>query len=551
MKRSSALALLSGASLALLALVVLSVAVLQSQHRARDDAIARFADRGKLAAQLLAGVNERSNTRQSADAQLRLSGRATPATLEAWEGESDPAIPYTALFDDRGRLLTAYPPTADPATSASGHAALRAATRGQPATSGVTSSSKGPVIETFVPFPAAGHGLRVLLVALPAELFAQLAAGALRGAAGTPNGNVYLTDRAGTLVTAIGKTAQRDDAVAMVSEAVRMERRNGRLGDERLVVRRVPNTGLVVALTAPEDELTADLPSVLAPRLALGGFALALLAVLLLSVRAVRDARRLEAARKTAEEATRVAHEANVAKSDFMSRMSHELRTPLNAILGFGQLLKMEQLSEHQQGHVDQIVKGGHWLLELINEILDISRIETGTLRLSLEPIPIGDVVQDALDLIRPLANERGIHLGAELPTETSQAHVVADRQRLGQVLLNLLSNAVKYNVPEGRVSVAVLRPDTARVRIGVTDTGPGIPEDRIPLLFTAFERLGAERTETEGIGLGLTLSKSLIEAMGGSLGVDTERGRGTTFWVELQVADATTQSKTAAGSPR
>jgi len=235
--------------------------------------------------------------------------------------------------------------------------------------------------------------------------------------------------------------------------------------------------------------------------------------------------------------ATGAAEDANRAKSEFLSRMSHELRTPLNAILGFGQILEMDELTPDQRDSLTQMIKGGRRLLQLINEVLDISRIESGTMQLSLEPVPIGNVVADAVALIRPLAEERGIRLRNELQTDMAKRHVIADQQRVGQILLNLLSNAVKYNVRDGSVSVTAAETDDS-LRIGITDTGPGIPDEKIPMLFTPFERLGADASGVEGTGLGLALSKSLVEAMGGRLEVDTMMGQGTTFWVELHQAE-------------
>jgi PAS domain S-box-containing protein len=252
---------------------------------------------------------------------------------------------------------------------------------------------------------------------------------------------------------------------------------------------------------------------------------------MVLIARDVTEQVQLEADLRDARDA---AENANQAKSEFLSRMSHELRTPLNAILGFGQLLEMEDLAPDQVESVQQMVKGGRRLLELINEVLDIARVESGTLRLSLEPVSIGYVVRESVDLIRPLAVERGIELRSELDDEANELHVLADRQRLGQVLLNLLSNAVKYNIERGRVSVRASRDDD-RVWIGVTDTGPGVAPDQVPLLFTPFERLGADQSSVEGTGLGLALSKSLVEAMGGVIEVDTMMRQGTTFWVALK----------------
>lgn len=231
------------------------------------------------------------------------------------------------------------------------------------------------------------------------------------------------------------------------------------------------------------------------------------------------------------------ADRANTFKTDFLSRISHELRTPLNAILGFAQLLEMEDLEADQLDSAKQITKGGRRLLELINDVLDISRIESGSLRLSLESVAVEAVINDSVELIRPLADDRGIRLRTDIATEAGKIHVRADQQRLGQALLNLLSNAVKYNVEGGLVTVTAVSVGDEHARIGVTDTGPGINEDKISLLFTPFERLGAEQTSIEGTGLGLSLSRSLVQAMGGSLQVDTMKGEGTTFWIELQTA--------------
>jgi signal transduction histidine kinase/CheY-like chemotaxis protein len=346
---------------------------------------------------------------------------------------------------------------------------------------------------------------------------------------------------------AVGEFAERGNDVEQVTEIVHAGRTEGPLGDRWLVSRRVPDTGLVVTLTAPQGELTADLPATLPPRLALAAFALTLFAAAWLAARTVRDARRLEAAHRAANEARRLADEANLAKSEFLARMSHELRTPLTAILGFGELLTLDDLTPDQRESTNQILKGGRRLLDLINEVLDISRIETRTQQISLEPVLVGVVVGDAVDLIRPLAAERSIQLRSEVPPEVADRYVLADKQRLGQVVLNLLSNAVKYNVDRGTVSVTAAARDR-RIRFGVTDTGPGIPEEKIPLLFTPFERLGAEQTSVEGTGLGLALSKAIVEAMSGTVAVDTMMGEGTTFWVDLPETDAPSAAEAPSG---
>jgi PAS domain S-box-containing protein len=245
--------------------------------------------------------------------------------------------------------------------------------------------------------------------------------------------------------------------------------------------------------------------------------------------------------RKRAENEIKVARleaeRANRAKSDFLSRMSHDLRTPLNAILGFAQLLGAESLAEGQRECVQQISKGGRHLLELINEVLDIARIETGRLSLSPEPVLVGEIVGHAADLIAPLARERNITLIVEADAKADRA-VMADRQRLNQILLNLLSNAVKYNRIGGRVTLGIADPGPGRTRIVVTDTGAGIPRKKLKLLFQPFERLGAEMTGIEGTGLGLTLARGLAEAMGGSVGVESQIDKGSVFSVELASAE-------------
>jgi CheY-like chemotaxis protein len=238
----------------------------------------------------------------------------------------------------------------------------------------------------------------------------------------------------------------------------------------------------------------------------------------------------------------------NQAKSEFLSRMSHELRTPLNAVLGFGQLLESADLDPRQRRNVSQILKGGRHLLELINEVLDISRIEAGNMSFSLEPVHVGSALGDVVDLVRPIATEREIAIEPPAPGSADR-FVMADNQRLKQVLLNLLSNAIKYNRDAGSVTVSVAEDSPGHLLIRVADSGIGLSEEQLTRLFYPFERLGAEQSAVEGTGLGLALSKLLVEAMGGTLGVESKPSVGTTFEIKLAVAKAPVAPMEASGA--
>jgi PAS domain S-box-containing protein len=244
----------------------------------------------------------------------------------------------------------------------------------------------------------------------------------------------------------------------------------------------------------------------------------------------VTERARIEAALRDAKEE---ADRANYEKSEFLSRMSHELRTPLNAILGFGQLLERQNPTAHQRARVDHIMSAGRHLLNLINEVLDISRIEAGHLQLSVEPVGVRELLKEALDLMRPLAADRAMQLLGDAQLD-EDLFVVADRQRLKQVLLNLLTNAVKYTAVGGRVTVSVQPSGPTTTRIVVTDTGAGIPTEKLTRLFTPFDRLGVEQSGVEGTGLGLALCQRLMHAMAGEIGVTSTVGEGSAFWIEL-----------------
>ncbi|MBV9526362.1 MAG: response regulator, partial [Candidatus Dormibacteraeota bacterium] len=245
-----------------------------------------------------------------------------------------------------------------------------------------------------------------------------------------------------------------------------------------------------------------------------------------------REKQSAEDLRRARDEAER----ASAAKSEYLSRMSHELRTPLTAILGYSDLLELRDPRDDQLEAVTAIQEASSHLLSLVNDVLDIARIEAGRETLAPEPVSLGAVVEECMRLVRPAARDHGISVNRELDG-TSDAVVQADRQRLVQALLNLMSNAVKYAGRGASVTVRAETTPDSRVRLSVVDTGPGLSSELQRRLFQPFERLGAERTGTPGTGLGLALTKKLVEAMGGEIGVTSEEGRGSTFWITLQRA--------------
>ncbi|HEY2711889.1 MAG TPA: ATP-binding protein [Chthoniobacterales bacterium] len=248
----------------------------------------------------------------------------------------------------------------------------------------------------------------------------------------------------------------------------------------------------------------------------------------------------LAAVNKSLVDAKDEADRANRAKSEFLSRMSHELRTPLNAILGYGQLVEADVTQPDDREGVAQILRAGRHLLGLINEVLDIARIEAGRMEVSLEPVVLDEVIHDAIEFVRPQAAQRQIQLVA---VSDEKSYVLADHQRLRQVLLNLLSNAIKYNRDGGRVKVDCVVQSPWEVRVRVTDTGQGLSAEDISKLFTPFERLRAAETRVEGTGLGLSVCQRMVELMGGTIGVESRPGEGSCFWFQLPRANDSTDN--------
>ncbi|MDT8317270.1 MAG: PAS domain-containing protein [bacterium] len=257
------------------------------------------------------------------------------------------------------------------------------------------------------------------------------------------------------------------------------------------------------------------------------------------SIGTVQDVTDIKKTEMELERAKEAAEAASLAKTDFLSRMSHELRTPLNSILGFAQVMQSaeDSISEKQQLCVEEITSAGWHLTDLVNEVLDISRVESGNLSLQVAPVDICLVMEECINLITPLAEERNINIITDLNVCVNQK-ALGDRTRLKEVFLNLLSNAVKYNIESGEVTISCDKRDDKMLLISIGDSGKGISREDQKLLFVPFSRIKGEDPAIQGTGIGLAISKRLVELMDGEIGVETARGKGSTFWVKLQIAE-------------
>ena len=287
---------------------------------------------------------------------------------------------------------------------------------------------------------------------------------------------------------------------------------------------------LVMGLSFGFDQVG---PKNLIPAAVLGGMSIATILYFICRNRMLFEQKtQLEYDRKLSENASR-------AKSQFLSSMSHEFRTPLNAILGFGQLLEnnpKEPLSDIQRKHTLQILESGYHLLELVNQVLDLSKIEQDSFDLRPEHIMPSDVFRECLEMVRPMAEEKNITMSGERGEING---IFVDRSRFKQIVLNLMSNGIKYNKAGGELSFGCKQTDGQKVRIHISDTGSGISIEKQDKLFEPFNRLGKESSDIPGTGIGLTITKRLVEAMDGEIGFESTSGRGTTFWIDFRETEA------------
>jgi signal transduction histidine kinase/ActR/RegA family two-component response regulator len=525
-----------GAIVLVAILAVVAVALLSAQSSARRAVESGFAERAKVSAALTSSIFKSVSTMDTSS-ETRLFGtrRVSDATLSG-AAKGGNLVNLLLLAPD-GSIIAASTNTSAALTrTLKAHPRYIAdALRGQAfaVTDVILPSAQMPLIEIARPL-STPYGRRVLVSGFALTVLSGFIGDYLAGSASAATTHAYVIDDRGRLIaTSATPNAPVHGFVNLALLTAISRAASGSFGHgEYFTVSTVKNTSWRVVVTGSQRVVFAAVNggSRWLPWVLFAAFASVLGLVLVLVARLVHGATK----QRTTDTRLRAqAEEANRAKSEFLSRMSHELRTPLNAVVGFGQLLELDDLEPSQRESVEQILKAGRHLLGLINEVLDISRIESGTMSMSLEPVHLGSVLADVLSLIRPLADKAGVRLTLD-PADLAEVYVHADRHRLTQVLVNVLSNAVKYNHAGGEVSGSYEEPLPGRVALLIADTGEGIAADKLDRLFEPFNRLGAERTDVEGTGLGLALSMHLMQAMGGTIKAESSSGDGTTMRLEL-----------------
>lgn len=512
------------------ALVVLAHSIVQSQNQARDGALDRFGDRSAITAKLLSGTLAQVMDDASRDTALQLRGNVSPRDLQRLEGAGDPLTPYTAVYGPDGELLAVHPHDAKPSTSAASKEAVAAALDGTPSLTDVQSTAAGDILEIVIPFTTPDDERRVWVVAYPPKLVGSSLRGPIEEAAiGDQRGSAVVLDHNGEILLRVDgqRSSGRDGIEHALARALRDGRTSGSIGADRFVISPIEGTSLDIAVVRSTSDILSSLPSTAGPRIALAALGLLLLVTCGLGVRIARSNERLEAARREADLASE-------AKSRFLTHITHELKTPIAVIRGFAQLLMRDIDDEPTREHARHIVESGDHLAALTNELLEVARIEAGKVTLSIERVDVRDVLDEVMVLVSTLAESRRIRLEppavrADLPL------VLADPIRLRQVLLNLLSNAIKYNRDRGTVRCDITRLN-GEIRVDITDSGLGIRRADLDRLFQPFERLNAPTATITGSGLGLVVSKGLIDAMDGTMSVTSIIDEGSTFSFTLPI---------------
>ena len=530
--RTRTLALFVVGALALVGM--LAVALLDSRSQARSELEENFAARAKISAALIDSTLQAAVVTQVQQDQLTIAGpRVTPAQV----ARAAASLPGQTkiVTDSSGKVLAASPPSAAAvgADIRSRGPHVRSALAGSMA---VVASVRGGQARIELAFPLeTPHGRRVSVTVFPRSLVDGFLGSYLRRLLEADTDEAYILDPEGAVIAG----ARRGDAAPR--EPLDLDGARGQVtsrGGERIYSSApVPSTDLRVVLLKSESELYAPIGGIGAWLIwvLFAGFTIMVGVALVLMQRLNRRARELSETNDTLALRNAEVERADRAKTDFLATMSHELRTPLNGIIGFAELMhdgRVGEVSDRHREYLGDILTSAHHLRRLIDDALDLSKVEAGMLDIRPEPVDVGQLVSEVSEALRSLAVSKELELAVDV--DPSLDGVVTDPGHLKQVLYNYLSNALKFTERGGHIVVRACTEGASSFRLSVTDDGPGIAEDNIERLWSAFQQLDGRSRKYEGTGLGLALVKRIVEAQGGSVGVDTAPGRGSTFYAVL-----------------
>jgi signal transduction histidine kinase len=514
---------------ALVLLAALAVALLDSRSQARSELEQNFTARARIAAAVIESTLKAAAQTQGQQDRAALSTpRITAAQLRRVAGLA-PGRQTKVVTDARGVVLAAVPAgTANVGSDILGRGRhVRSAIEGHTSIATVTRNGQ-PRLELAYPMQTP-YGRRVAITAFPRTIIDAFLTGYLKRIREAGANEAYVVDAGGRIVASAGTAPRtldpRSDHGRLPRDGV----------DFAYAAATVPSTDLRVVLAKPESALYAPIGGLGAWLIwvLFVGFTVMVGVALVLMGRLARRARELSEANDMLAIRNAEVMRADRAKTDFLATMSHELRTPLNGIMGFAELMRdgrVGDVSERHREYLGDILTSAHHLRRLIDDVLDLSKVEAGMLDIRPEPVDVGQLISEVSEALRSLAVSKDIELVVDLGAGLDG--VVTDPGHLKQVLYNFLSNALKFTDPGGHVTVRAAAEDRDAFRVAVTDDGPGIAPENLGRLWTAFQQLGPRRYD--GTGLGLALVKRIVEAQGGVVGVDTAPGEGSTFYAVL-----------------
>ena len=520
--------------LAALALVAtLAIALLDARAQARSDLEDNFAARATIAAALIDSTLQAAAVTQGEQDRRAVSGRTVTEAQVARAAASVPGQ-TKIVTDSRGRVLAASPPNAAPVGSDVGDRGphVREALAGRSSVAALTRDGRPRVELAFA--LNTPQGRRVSITVFPQTLVDSFLGGYLRRVVEAGTDEAYVVDQRGAVIAGVGAAGVEHRSLDLDGAHGHVERDGAQQVYSSATV---PSTDLRVVLLKAESDLYAPIGGLGASLIWLLfiGFVVMVAVALVLTQRLERRARELSDTNETLAVRNAEVERADRAKTDFLATMSHELRTPLNGIIGFAELMhdgRVGDVSERHREYLGDILTSAHHLRRLIDDALDLSKVEAGMLDIRPEPVDVGQLVSEVSEALRSLAVSRDLDLRVEV--DAGLDGVVTDPGHLKQVLYNFLSNALKFTDRGGHIVVRSQPEGAGAFRVSVTDDGPGIAPENIGRLWSAFQQIDVTSRRYEGTGLGLALVKRIVEAQGGTVGVETAPGRGSTFYAVL-----------------